>query len=745
MGASATKASVVEYKTDKIVENGKAEIHPHLFIRGFGYDRSLGGSEFDFRLRKYLAEQFTKQKKTSGPIQESPKAMAKLLKEANRVKQVLSANTEHYAQVEGLHEEQDFKCLVTRALMDELCADLYERVKAPIEQALQGADMTLENIESFIVFGGSFRVPRVQDKLLEFLDGKKEISKNINADEAAALGAVYQAAFLSSAFRVKRFVVKDASIFPVDVSFDRVYTDEQDGETKTKVVDRTIFNKMNAFPIKKAMTFNRMQDDFSFTMKYSNLGFLTKDELTKLGKIQLSTVAVSGVRDAYDKLMKEENVTEKGVKAHFKLDDSGMIEIVGVESHFEKRVMEETEVKVEKSTIEKLSESISSFFGGKSEDEAKKDENSETAAENSAEEAPKTDEKEKAENSEAAKPETAETSDRNTSDINGTASNDTQNATAEVVEKKLEEKVVPVKETLKFTVDIKDSVSMTDTDIKKSKDKLIELTLRDLEKLETAKALNDLESFIIGQQEKFETNENTVKVTSESERSELSAKLSAASEWLYDDGIGLSSVEYKAKLSELKTEFKPVFARLREMSDRPKAIQALLEVINRTETFLNVSGHLPEEMQVFTPVEIETLNNSLIETKQFLADSEKQISESNPHEMPPVLVSDFKMKFSSLERDVMYLINKMRLAKPKPKPAKAPEKKKTNTSEQPDVETDMEYEQPPEETEDKAGEKSETTGEEKPETLELPGADGEPKSPEATGQADESSTPRTDL
>ena len=738
----------MEYKTDKIIENGKAELHPHLYIRGFGYDRKLGGSEFDFRLRDYLAEQFTKQKKTSVPIKESPKAMAKLLKEANRVKQVLSANTEHYAQVEGLHEEQDFRCQVTRTIMDELCADLYERVKEPIDMALKMADISLENIESFIVFGGSFRVPRVQDKLLEILDGKKEISKNINADEAAALGSVYQAAFLSSAFRVKRFVAKDASVFPIDVSFDRVYTDESDGQTKIKSVDRTIFNKMNAYPIKKAMTFNRMNDDFSFSMKYSNLNFVPESELSRLGPTNLATVAVSGVKEIYDKNMKEENVTDKGVKAHFKLDDSGMIEIVGIESNFEKVVFEEKNVTVksEKSTIEKLTDSISNFFGnkekkGEGEGEGESDQPSEDIPDEKPEK--QEEEKEKKDSTETEKPtESKETTENKTSSNDTETKNGTEVPT-EIIEKKVEEKLVPVKENLKFTIEIKDSILMTEADIKKSKEKLTQLTLRDQEKLETAKALNDLESFIIGQQEKLDDNENAAKVTSETERAELFGKLSAASEWLYDEGIGLSSVEYKAKLAELKKEFKPVFTRLQEMSERPKVVAALLDIINRTETFLNISSKMPEDSQIFTPVEIETLNKSLIETQGFLKESLKTIEEANPHDMPPVLVSDMKAKYSNLERDLMYLVNKMRYAKPKPKTTKAPEK---NSTDGPDVEEDNEEEE--EKSAEDSGEKK-TEADEKPETLELPGAD--PETPEsATEQPNEpsendDSTPRTDL
>ena len=70
------------------------------YIRHFRFDRTLGGLEFQLRLRDYLAEQFNKVKRTKKDVRDDARAMQKLFKEAGRVKQVLSANTDHFAQVE---------------------------------------------------------------------------------------------------------------------------------------------------------------------------------------------------------------------------------------------------------------------------------------------------------------------------------------------------------------------------------------------------------------------------------------------------------------------------------------------------------------------------------------------------------------------------------------------------------------------------------------------------------------------
>ena len=68
-------------------------------MTGFRFDRTLGGLEFQLRLRDYLAEQFNSVKRTKKDVTGNARAMQKLFKEAGRVKQVLSANTDHFAQV----------------------------------------------------------------------------------------------------------------------------------------------------------------------------------------------------------------------------------------------------------------------------------------------------------------------------------------------------------------------------------------------------------------------------------------------------------------------------------------------------------------------------------------------------------------------------------------------------------------------------------------------------------------------
>merc|ERR1711934_1210246 len=134
---------------------------------------------------------------------------------------------------------------------------------------------------------------------------------------------------LSTGFKVKKFLTKDAVVFPIDVDFARAL----EGEEGVKKVRRTLFGRMNPYPQKKIMTFNKHQADFTFYVNYA--------DVERVGSMNLTSVLVKGVKEALDKNLVGENIETKGVKAHFQLDDSGILSISSVESTFEKTISPE--------------------------------------------------------------------------------------------------------------------------------------------------------------------------------------------------------------------------------------------------------------------------------------------------------------------------------------------------------------------------------------------------------------------
>uniref|UniRef100_A0A8D0CWI6 Hypoxia up-regulated protein 1 n=1 Tax=Sander lucioperca TaxID=283035 RepID=A0A8D0CWI6_SANLU len=607
MGSGSTTATIVTYQTVKTKEYGT---QPQLQIRGVGFDRGLGGFEMDLRLRDHLAKLFNEQKKSKKDVRENHRAMAKLLKEAQRLKTVLSANADFMAQVEGLMDDIDFKAKVTRIEFEELCADLFERVPGPVQDALATAEMKLDEIEQVILVGGSTRVPKVQEVLLKAV-GKGELGKNINADEAAAMGAVYQAAALSKAFKVKPFLVRDAAVFPIQVEFTR--ETEEEGIKTLKHNKRILFQRMAPYPQRKVITFNRYNDDFEFYINYGDLSFLSQEDLSVFGSLNLTTVKLSGIGSSFQKHTDAES---KGIKAHFNMDESGVLLLDRVSSTLLLNIHTVKPVTASSFLLSctDLVLKVTLFLLVKEESDGEKSGNVE---------AEKDEEEEK-----KAKP---------------------------LKKSKIAEEI-----TVELVInDILDPTSLYLF-------RLQDLTDRDLAKQEREKSLNSLEAFIFETQDKL-YQEDYQLVVSEGEKEQMSAKLSEASEWMDEHGYDATTKQLREKLSQLRSLCKDMFFRVEERRKWPERLAALDGMLNTSSFFLRSAKLIPEDDQIFTEVELNMLEKVINETMTWKNQTEAEQEKRSPTERPVLLSKDIESKLALLDREVNYLLNKAKFAKPKVK------------------------------------------------------------------------------
>lgn len=644
MGAYKTTASVISYQLVK--DKATKEILPVVQVLGVGYDRTLGGLEMQVRLRDYLGQQFNKMGKTKTDVFTNPRAMAKLFKEAGRLKNVLSANTEHYAQIEGLLDEQDFRLLVTRDQFEELCKDLFARITAPIDRALSLSGLTLDIVNQVVLFGGNTRVPKVQEILKAHI--KQELAKNLNADEAACMGAVYRAADLATGFKVKKFVVKDAVLFPIQVAFAR------EGESgQSRLVRRTLFGAMNAYPQKKVITFNKHTDDFDFAVDYADLeSVVGKAEIENLGSLNLTKVSLTEVAKKAN-AHKADNVESKGIKAHFMLDDSGLFSLANVELVFEKTVVEEDE-----STLQKLGNTISKLFSGDSKEDA-------------------TTEGDK----EAEKTSSEEKSNDATKAENSTLSGD-----SEAAKNKTEKpKIVTIKEEIPSRVEVLYISPLEGSQYEASIKKIKALNDIEESKKRRETALNALESFVIDAQVKLDEEEYSSCATQE-EADSIRKHCSEVSEWLYEDGSDADAETYEKKLDELQTAANVVYARHWEHKERPEALSALKKMIEGADGFLDKARNFTKEgnpeKDVFTQVEIDTLERVIKETiewEKVEVAEQKKIARNQPVRLT---VKDITDKMALLDREVKYLVNKLKLWRPKVKPTPPPKVEKNTSKEE---------------------------------------------------------------
>lgn len=170
VGSHKTVATLVEYQLIEEKEGAK-EKTPIVKTIGIGFDRDLGGQDVTRHIRAYLVQEFKAKHKTKTDIEQNPRAMAKLWKEADRVKQVLSANTDHSAQIEGLFEDIDFKTKVNRDLVDEHIETIKERLLKTVETAVAQAGIEVSGVEQVVLMGAGTRIPKIQKILVDYLEG----------------------------------------------------------------------------------------------------------------------------------------------------------------------------------------------------------------------------------------------------------------------------------------------------------------------------------------------------------------------------------------------------------------------------------------------------------------------------------------------------------------------------------------------------------------------------------------------
>ncbi|XP_075548772.1 hypoxia up-regulated Grp170 co-chaperone protein isoform X2 [Dermacentor variabilis] len=645
MGTGSTTATIVAYQTVKTKDKILAEHVPQLSIKGVGYDRFLGGLEFKLRLGERFAREFSALKKTKQDVFDNKRGLAKLFKEADRVKKVLSANTEHVAQVENVMEDVDFKFPITRVEFEEISDDLFKRVAAPIHMALSSAGMTLGEIDQVIVVGGSTRIPRVQQELHAALGSSRELGKSVNADEAAALGAAYQAAYLSKGFKVKLFQVKEASLFPIQVDFSRDV--DTDGVKSTKVVRRVLFNRNNLYPQKKVMTFSRYTSDFDFDVNYGDLSFLSNNELGNFGSLNISKVSLTGVAEAIQK--HADDAEPKGIKAHFRLDESGLLHLDSAEATFEKTV-EEVVPPAEESTLSRLGSTLGKLFSGSS-DEPTKEESGQEADNNTVQ----------AQDNTTASHDNENRTQAEQRSLGGeAASNETTKTT----------KLVTVKEPVTIRLTLVDRTEFTAEQLAESVKKLSDLDSKDRAKLARDHARNALESFLHETKDKMYSDEYE-KASTEEERQNIIAKLTEGSDWLEYESDNAETKTFKEKLSGLTRLVKDLFDRVQEHRERPGAFVALNNMLNASEVYLSAITGLQD--QVFTPVEIETLSRIINETKDWQVE-QVRIQEQTPlHKAPKVTLRMIFEKIQLLDRETKYLLNKAQRAPPPKQTTKKPE------------------------------------------------------------------------
>ncbi|KAI0369349.1 actin-like ATPase domain-containing protein [Pilatotrama ljubarskyi] len=619
-GASSIRATVVEFSSVPSDPKSKSTTKDatQITVHGVGYDRYTGGTELDRRLRDLMVSDF--QKRYKRDITADKRAMAKLWKEAGRVKAILSANTDAVATIESLSNDIDYKAKLSRADFEAACKDLKGRFAVPVLEALARAGLRLDNITSVILTGGSSRTPMIQDAVKAAV-GANKIAQNVNADEAAVLGAALHGAGLSRQFRTKDIRISDIGPYDIQVTYQ---AESKNPGARPRTINTLVFPAGSKTGTKKTLTFKR-QDDFAVKLAYKAPpapGFPT----------EFLEADITGVSEAIQNLT-EAGGTDPVVKAIVMLSESGFASVrdAVVSAEFKD---------------ESLTGKLKDFFG-----------------------------KGSASSSQSV--------DETTADV-GTAEEETT-STASAAEASVTVAARPKEPiALEIEVKFPTIAPMSVKEKRAGRDRLLAVDAEETAKRKREEARNTLEGYIYKLRDLLqdESSESPfVKCSQSSERKAIAEKVDETLAWLQDHGEDADTMQYIDKRTALESLERPIVHRYKEIEEFPKALNNSQMWNWSTRMFLTeAKANLTKELESgtvgkYTKEELDELEKTLKDHEAWLNEWVEKQKAVKMNEDPVILSSEMRARAKVLENHLQRLVKKR-----PPKPAKKPTSSSSSTT-----------------------------------------------------------------
>ena len=698
MGAGSTSATVLRFQGRNVKDVGKYnKTIQEVQVLGTGWDKTMGGDALnrvilDDMIEKIVSTTHMKNLNLLPEhIRSHGRTMAKLWKDAERIRQVLSANTETSTSFEGLYyEDFTFKYKLSRNEFEGLSSAYLSRVQMPIEEALKSAKLSLADLESIILHGGAVRTPFVQKQMEAFVKGSEKIRTNVNADEAAVFGAAFKAAAMSPSFRVKEIRAADNAVYPFSVAWT---LDGKDRHQKLFIPTSQVGTEKQ-IPVKAT-------EDFALS--------LTQQVSLDAPEFLVSTIKTSNLTDSVKSLTGKYGCELNEISTKFAVRLSptdGLPEIVGG--------FVSCEVLDTGTRKGGVVEGVKDLFGFGS----KKEDQEPLKEENDADSSIST----STTDSQASK--TSSNTQRTTPD-------------SAIEEAKIDEKSQELKKRtetihLGLSSELNGALKVNPVGLDALRRRLDTFDKSDRSRVLREETLNNLEGYTYKIRDILE-DDGIVAVSTESLRDSIETKSNEASMWLYGDGAEASRESLRARLDELRGLVEPIQRRKEEAAKRPDEIQKLKDALAQADTMVNVvkqqrETQLKAESESASKAS-ESSKSQSIETPATVADEfaeldddpattspssnepaptmltpiysdedlsaiadkqsavqkwldEKLVEQEKltPIDDPIILSSDLSARSQEINDAVMNLLTKQMRVPPKPKPKKAKTTKSTKTT-----------------------------------------------------------------
>ncbi len=696
MGAGSTSATVLKFQGKTVKDVGRFnKTIQEVQILGTGWDRTLGGDALNQVVMEDMIQKFidTNRMKTLGVeakhIKEHGRTMAKLWKEAEKIRQVLSANTETLASFEALYyEDVKFKYKLTRSGFEELVSAYANRVQKPITEALGLAKLSIADIESVVLHGGAVRTPFVQKQLEAVVGDAEKLRTNVNSDEAAVFGAAFKAAGISPSFRVKEIRAADNAGYAVGASW------TSDGKQR----QQKLFVPTSPSGVEKQVSF-KVTEDFSFQF-YEQIpeasGNIVENPVSNI-KTENLTASLKQLTDKFGSTL-----TDISTIFTIRLSPTdGLPEVL--------------KGSVSCEVVDKkggMVDGVKGFlgFGSKKGDQEPLKEGDHT------------------------EPSTS-TSQSESSTASSSKESKSPDSTGENGEKADEKAKDPKYRTetiyVSFSTEAAGMPQISPENLQRIKDRLHAFDAADRLRVKREETLNTLESFTYRARDLLE-DEDFIEASTAAQRTEIEEKFKSASEWLYGDGADASMEALKERLDELRGLVGPIQKRKEESRRRPQEVQMLQEALNQTKAMASMVSQHREAMSVaeaassaaaaselepqttaapspstdeFADLDDETASSSTTsaapnapEPPLYTAEDLKSLtttqesvqtwldakleeqSKLSPSDDPVLLSSDLAAKSKELNEVVMKLLQRQMRTPPKPKSSSKPKTSKVKTT-----------------------------------------------------------------